>query len=84
MYRYNRADDRFDIFSQNINDIISITEDKPGAIVGWYYQSVGTNRPARQAASFYDIGGKPVRAILADANSNRLLVGHRRQRAIAV
>ena len=75
MYRYNRADDRFDIFSQNINDIISITEDKQGQLWGGTTnQLVQIDRQDKQH-HFYDIGGKPVRAILADANSNRLWLG---------
>lgn len=63
LYRFNRQLNRFEVFSQVLNDLISITEDKNGYMwVGNSHQLIRIDKENRKNL-IYEIG-KPMRAHL--------------------
>ncbi|MEO5912292.1 MAG: two-component regulator propeller domain-containing protein [Pelobium sp.] len=67
LYKYNREDDKFEVFDQNLDDIYFLTENKNGDfLAGNASRLIKIDRTFKKH-QFYDIG-KPVRAIYRDAN----------------
>ncbi|MBC7888761.1 MAG: response regulator [Ferruginibacter sp.] len=65
IYRLNRHTDRFEVFDQQLTDIISLTEDSNGSIwAGTASQLIKIDRKLKKHA-FYSIG-KPVRSVYQD------------------
>lgn len=69
LYRLNRQQNRFEAFDQNLNDLISLTEDHNHALWGGNsHQLILIDRQSRKHIA-YEIG-KPVRAIYEDKHYN--------------
>jgi signal transduction histidine kinase/ligand-binding sensor domain-containing protein/DNA-binding NarL/FixJ family response regulator len=69
LYRFNRASNRFEVFDQELNDLISLEEDSRGELWGGNsYQLSRIDKKNRQHAH-YNIG-KPIRAIFEDSRKN--------------
>ncbi|MFT4092409.1 MAG: two-component regulator propeller domain-containing protein [Niabella sp.] len=69
LYLYNKALDRFEVFDQNLGDLMSVYEDRQGVLwAGNSYQLVKIDRVNRKH-HFYDIG-KTVRCIFEDSKGN--------------
>lgn len=69
LYRFNRQANRFEIFGQELNDLISLTEDHTGALwAGNSYQLIRIDK-VKHRHTMYEIG-KPVRSIYEDKNNN--------------
>ncbi len=69
LYRYNRKADKFEVFSQQLNNLISFFEDSDGTLwAGNSAQLVKIDRNGRQHKT-YEIG-RPVRAIYEDGHHN--------------
>jgi signal transduction histidine kinase/ligand-binding sensor domain-containing protein/DNA-binding response OmpR family regulator len=73
VYRLNRSLNRFEVFDQQLNDLIALTEDHNGNLWGGNsYQLVRIDKKTRKH-SIYEFG-KPIRSIYED-HQNRLWVG---------
>jgi signal transduction histidine kinase/DNA-binding response OmpR family regulator/streptogramin lyase len=73
LYRFNESLDRFELFDQQLNDLIAIKEDHNGYLwAGNSYQLVRIDKKGAKHVN-YEIG-KPVRAIYED-RKNRLWIG---------
>ncbi len=69
LYRFNRAQNRFEVFDPGLNDLMAITEDHSGALwVGNARQLIRLNKQNLQHISYET--GKPVRAIFEDSRLN--------------
>jgi signal transduction histidine kinase/ligand-binding sensor domain-containing protein/DNA-binding response OmpR family regulator len=69
LYRFDRQQNRFIVFSQNLNDLISITEDHTNALwAGNSHQLIRID-PRNKQHLIYEIG-KPVRSIYEDSRQN--------------
>jgi streptogramin lyase len=69
LYRFNRQQDRFELFDSKLNDLIAIAEDHTGALwVGNARQLIRLNKQNRNH-TYYETG-KPVRAIFEDSHHN--------------
>lgn len=69
LYRYNRSKDKFEVFSQQFNNLISITEDSKGNLWAGNSQQLIKIDKTGGGHSIYEIG-KPVRAIYEDSKHN--------------
>ncbi|WEK33571.1 MAG: two-component regulator propeller domain-containing protein [Candidatus Pseudobacter hemicellulosilyticus] len=73
LYLFNPAAQRFEAFDQQLNDLISLTQDHAGYLwAGNSYQLIRIDTRNRKH-SIYDIG-KPIRSIYEDSN-HRLWIG---------
>lgn len=73
LYRFNRALNRFEAFDQQLNDLISFTQDHDGHLwAGNSYQLIRIDTRNRKH-SIYEIG-KPIRSICEDSH-HRLWIG---------
>jgi len=69
LYRWNRALNRFEVFSEDFTDLISITEDRNGDLWAGDSHALFRIDRAGRGSSRYEIG-KPVRAIYEDHKGN--------------
>lgn len=69
LYRFNRAENRFEVFSEAYTDLIALTQDRSGVLWGGNsHQLVRIDRQGNRPV-IYEIG-KPVRAIYEDHRGN--------------
>ncbi|MCU7550188.1 response regulator [Chitinophagaceae bacterium LB-8] len=69
LYRFNREQDRFEVFDQQLNDLVSLTEDRYGTMwAGNPSQLIKIDKHGKKL-TYFDLG-KPVRAIFEDRGGN--------------
>ncbi len=69
LYRFNKQADRFEVFNEPLNDLVSITEDSEGNIwAGNHDQLIRIDKRAANHSIFTI--GKPVRAIFEDSKGS--------------
>lgn len=69
LYRYNRSINKFEVFSQRLNNLVSMLEDSGGNLWAGNSQQLIKIDKTGNNHTFYEIG-KPVRAIYEDRKHN--------------
>jgi signal transduction histidine kinase/ligand-binding sensor domain-containing protein/DNA-binding response OmpR family regulator len=69
MYRFNRQKDKFEVFSQELNNIIALAEDRHGQLWAGNANDLIRIDRSGKAHQYYD-NGKPIRAIFEDKKGN--------------
>jgi ligand-binding sensor domain-containing protein/signal transduction histidine kinase len=69
LYRYNRQNDKFEVFSQQLANLISLVEDSNGQLWAGNSSSLIKIDKNNHRHAYFDIG-KPVRAITEDKKGN--------------